>query len=145
MDLFVGCQTSLDPASGPHEANTLYRRDFEKLLLEAVDEQLTSLGESSKQALYYHLERGFNIKKHEIPRKTGAFADAMEKIFGQGADYLEILIMKKLHSKIGLGVKLSSPDLTFIEYVEAAERRYSQHTSEEKQETRHCRRIKVKC
>ena len=123
----------------------MYRRDFERLLLEAVDEQLTSLGESSKQALYFHLERGFNIKKHEIPMKTEAFADAMERIFGQGADYLEILIMRKLHSKIGLEVKLSTPNLTFIEYVEAAKRCYSQDKTEEKQETRKCRRIKVKC
>ena len=123
----------------------MYRRDFERLLLEAVDEQLTSLGESSKQALYFHLERGFNIKKDEIPRKTEAFADAMEKIFGQGADFLEILIMKKLHSKIGLEVKMNTPNLTFIEYVEAAKRCYSRDRTGEKQETRKCRRIKVKC
>jgi len=123
----------------------LYRRDFEKLLLEAVDEQLTSLGESSKQALYFHLEKGFNIKKQEIPQKTEAFANAMEKIFGQGADYLEILIMRRLHSKIGLEVKLSAPNLTFIEYVEAAGRRYSQDRTGDKQETRRCRQIRVKC
>lgn len=123
----------------------MYRRDFEKLLLEAVDEQLTSLGESSKQALYFHLEKGFNIKKHEIPRKTEAFVGAMEKIFGQGADYLEILIMKRLHSKIGLEVKLSTPNLTFTEYVEAAKKCYSQDRTEEKQELRRCRQVRVKC
>lgn len=123
----------------------MYRRDFEKLLLEAVDEQLTSLGESSKQALYFHLEKGFNIKKQEIPQKTEAFVDAMEKIFGQGADYLEILIMKRLHSKIGLEVKLSSPSLTFTEYVKAAKRRYGQDQTEEKQEAKRCRQVRVKC
>jgi hypothetical protein len=123
----------------------LYRRDFERLLLEAVDEQLTSLGESSKQALYFHLERGFDIKKQEIPQKTEAFVDAMEKIFGQGADYLEILIMKRLHSKIGLDVRLSTPNLTFIEYVEAAKRRYCQDKTQDKRETGRCGQIRVKC
>jgi hypothetical protein len=123
----------------------LYRRDFERLLLEAVDEQLTSLGESSKQALYFHLERGFNIKKQEIPEKTEAFVDAMERIFGQGADYLEILIMKRLHSKIGLDVRLSAPNLTFIEYVEAAKRRYCQDKPQDKRETGRCGQIRVKC
>ncbi len=132
-------------AYGPHEVSPLYRRDFEKLLLEAVDEQLTSLGESSKQALYFHLEKGFNIKKHEIPQKTEAFVGAMEKIFGQGADYLEILIMKRLHSKIGLEVKLSTPNLTFTEYVEAAKKSYSQDRTEDKQELRRCRQVRVKC
>jgi len=123
----------------------LYRRDFEKLLLEAVDEQLTSLGESSRQALYFHLERGFNIKKQEIPRKTEAFVDAMEKIFGQGADYLEILIMKRLHSKMGLDVKLSKTNLTFIEYIEAAKRSYRRSKTEYKEESGRCQQVKVKC
>ena len=123
----------------------MYRPDFEKLLLEAVDEQLTSLGESSKQALYFHLERGFNIKKQEIPQKTEAFVNAMEKIFGQGASYLEILIMKKLHSKIGFEIKLNAPDLRFAEYVEAAKRCYNQDITVDQQETRRCRKIKVKC
>ena len=123
----------------------MYRRDFEKLLLEAVDEQLTSLGESSRQALYFHLERGFNIKKQEIPRKTEAFVDAMEKIFGQGADYLEILIMKRLHSKMGLDVKLSKTNLTFIEYIEAAKRSYRRSKTEYKEESGRCQQVKVKC
>ena len=122
----------------------MYRRDFEKLLLEAVDEQLGSLGESSKQALYFHLERGFNIKKQEIPKKTDAFVDAMEKIFGQGADYLEILIMKRLHSKIGLDVRLSNPNLTFTEYIRAAKRSYCR-SNENKEEQSRCQQIKVKC
>lgn len=131
--------------TGPHEASPLYRRDFEKLLLEAVDEQLASLGESSKQALYFHLERGFNIKKQEIPKKTEAFVVAMEKIFGQGADYLEILIMKRLHSKIGLEVRLGNPNLTFTEYVKAAKRSYCRSSTENKEELSRCRQIKVKC
>jgi translation elongation factor EF-G len=84
-------------------------------------------------------------KKQEIPQKTEAFVDAMEKIFGQGADYLEILIMKRLHTKIGLEIKLSSPNLTFTEYVEAAKKRYSQDTSGERQEIRRCRQVRVKC
>ena len=123
----------------------MHRRDFEKILLEAVDEQLTSLGESSKQALYFHLERGFNIKRHEIPVKTEAFVGAMEKIFGQGANYLEILIMKRLHEKIGYNVKIRSSNLTFIEYVEAAKQSYCDEKAEGRKELSRCQGIKVKC
>ncbi|MGB9135426.1 MAG: hypothetical protein WCC63_07605, partial [Candidatus Bathyarchaeia archaeon] len=68
-------------------------RDFEKILLEAVDEGLSSLGESSKLAVYFHLQENFDVKKEEISRNVEAFAEAIEKIFGQGANYLEILIM----------------------------------------------------
>jgi len=96
---------------------------FERLLLEAVDEGLSSLGESSKQAVYFHLKIGFNLKRHEIPYKIEDFADAIEKIFGLGASFLEILIMKRLYEKVGQPLKLQvSKDFTFTEYVAVVRR-----------------------
>jgi len=103
----------------------LPKQNFDKLLLEAVDEGLSSLGESSKQAIYFRLEKRFNIKKHEIPHKIEAFADAIEKIFGLGANFLEILIMKQLHEKVGQSFKWPEyKELTFIEYVAVAKRSF---------------------
>jgi hypothetical protein len=95
------------------------KHDFETLLLEAVDEELSSLGDSSKQAIYYHLKKSFNVKKREIPYKIEAFASAIEKIFGLGANFLEILIMKRLYEKIGQSFKWhrSEDDFTFTEHV----------------------------
>lgn len=66
------------------------RKDFDKLLLEAVDEGLSSLGESPGQAIYFYLKERFNVKKQEIPHKIEAFADGIEKIFGLGANFLKI-------------------------------------------------------
>ena len=101
------------------------KKDFDKLLLEAVDEGLSSLGKSPKQAIYFHLEKRFNVKKEGIPFKIEAFADGIEKIFGLGANFLEILIMKQLHKKVGQGFKWpESKDLTFTEYVAAAKRSF---------------------
>jgi hypothetical protein len=80
---------------------SLSGRDFEKVLLEAVDEGLSALGESAKHAIYFHLERSFNIKREEIPRRIVAFTKAIESIFGVGANFVEILIMKKLYGKVG--------------------------------------------
>lgn len=101
------------------------KQDFDKLLLEAVDEALSSLGESSKQAIYFHLEERSNVKKQEIPHKIAAFADGIERIFGLGADFLKILIMKQLNKKVGQSLKWpESKDLTFIEYVAAAKRSF---------------------
>jgi hypothetical protein len=92
---------------------------FEKLLLEAVDEGLAWLGESASQAIYYHLENDFNIKKQDIPCKIEGFANALEKIFGAAAALLEIEIMKKLHEKFGDSFRYlpEQKDLVFIEYV----------------------------
>jgi len=70
--------------------------------MSAVEESLSSLGDSPKQAIFYHLESYFKIKKENIPTNLTGFAQALEKLFGPGASYLEQLIMKRLYEKIGL-------------------------------------------
>lgn len=101
------------------------KRDFEKLLLEAVDESLSTLGESSRQAIYFHLEKSFNISKEDIPRKIEVFAEAIEKVFGLGADFLEILIMKRLHEKVGGNLNIHhTTDFAFADYMAAAKRSF---------------------
>ena len=101
------------------------KRDFKRILLEAVDEGLSSLGESSKVAVYFHLQKNFNVRKEEIPCNVEAFAEAMEKIFGQGATFLEILIMKRLHEKVRLNLRGHSfQSLEFTEYVTMAKQSF---------------------
>jgi hypothetical protein len=105
----------------------LSKSDFEKLLLQAVDEGLASLGDSSKQAIYFHLDKNFNIKKEQIPGKIDAFSDAIEKIFGMGANFLETVIMKQLYEKVGGDLDWNeSTRLAFTEYVEAAKRAFQE-------------------
>ena len=100
-------------------------QEFNRFLLEAVDEGLSTLGESSKQAIYFHLSKGFALKKQEIPEKIEVFTYAIEKIFGLGANFLEILIMKRLHDKLGQSINLyGDEDFAFVEYVVAARRSF---------------------
>ena len=96
-------------------------QSFEELLLEAIDEGLSVLGESSKQALYFHLEKTFKMNRRDIPYRIEEFSDAVEKIFGKGARIIEIQIMKSLFKKVGYKFKHYSKqnDLTFTEYVTA--------------------------
>ena len=97
------------------------KRSFEKLLLETVDEGLSSLGDSAKHAIYFHLENTFNISRRDIPYKIEEFADALEKIFGLGAKPIEILIMQRLYEKVGGVVQYPRHEnLVFAEYVAAA-------------------------
>ncbi len=101
------------------------KRDFERHLLEAVDESLSSLGESSKQAIYYHLEKSFNIEKQEIPNNVESFVCALEKIFGLGANFIETLIVARLSEKVETGSKWHvSGELTLTEYVASAKRSF---------------------
>ena len=114
-------QGELNELSTSEESSSC-NRCFEELLLEAVDEELSSLGESVKQAVYHNLKKTFKIDKHSIPHNIDQFATAVEKIFGDGAKLIEIQIMKRLYEKVGHNVEYSpkSPDLLFIQYVEAA-------------------------
>jgi hypothetical protein len=99
-----------------------YNRGFEECLLEAVDEELSALGEAVKRIIYFHLERTLKITKKEIPHRIAEFADAIEKILGDGAKFLEIQIMKRLYEKLGKDmIFVSDKDvLIFTEYIEAA-------------------------
>lgn len=109
------------------------KRDFEKILLEAVDEGLSSLGNSSKQAIYFHLDKSFNIKKEEIPAKIEAFIAAVENIFGMGAGFLEISIMKQLREKTGQNVQWQmSNNLTFNDYLLLTKRSFLQRNDSRK-------------
>jgi hypothetical protein len=95
-------------------------REFDKLLVSAIDEALDSLGESVKQSTYFHIENNFKLARAEIPENLFEFQGGLEGIFGSGAQYIEILIMKNLHTKIGRNLKIKNKQLKFIEYVDAA-------------------------
>lgn len=97
-------------------------KDFERLFIEAVDEGLGTLGESGKHMIFFHLDRSYSVKKHEIPKKPEAFARGLEKIFGAGASVLEKLIVKSLYSKLGLEYEdvESRPFVDYVNHVREA-------------------------
>jgi hypothetical protein len=111
-----------------------FEKEFDDILLETIDETLSSLGEPAKNTLYFHLQNSFSISKNEIPKKINEFSDFIQKIFGSGARILEIKFMKTLHSKINIDVKwpeYDGPlskwvimDITFIEYVKGMRTTY---------------------
>ncbi|NWF86523.1 hypothetical protein HXY32_01715 [Candidatus Bathyarchaeota archaeon] len=109
------------------------RKTFENLIIEAVDEALASLGESSKQSIYFHLENKFKIARKDIPCRLNDFAKGLEEIFGLGAQFIEILITKRLYEKIGRPLKWNqNKELEFIEYVEAARKSFLKSKDEAK-------------
>ena len=102
------------------------KQDFDRLMLEAVDESLSSLGDSAKQTIYFHLRKIYNIKKKEIPNKLEEFDAAMEETFGLGCKFLEIRIMRHLYEKVGkmFKYKPKRQDLVFPEYINSARRSF---------------------
>lgn len=100
-----------------YRGNNLPQNNFSKILLSAVEESLSSLGDSPKQAILFHLEASFKIEKENIPANLTEFTKALEKIFGPGASYLEKLILSRLYEKLGLEFK-NSESADFLESVE---------------------------
>jgi hypothetical protein len=99
--------------------------DFKELLLKAVDAALSPLGDSSKHAVYFYLEKNFTVKRQDIPNKIEEFTTAIEEIFGYGAKILETEIMKQLYLKVGSDFEYypEKDDLIFVEYIDAVRKR----------------------
>jgi hypothetical protein len=98
------------------------KQEFNEVLLQSIDEALVALGEKAKEGLYFHLQHKFDLSKSDIPDHIGDFTSALERIFGQGAEQIEILIMKSLNKRVEAtykwtGPKWLIPDLTFTKYI----------------------------
>jgi len=103
----------------------LRQNGLKQVLLQAVDEGLSSLGDSPKQAIFFHLESSFGIKKSNIPSNLREFAEALEEIFGLGASYLEQLIIRRFYDKLGLEFE-EVENWNLSEYVDSVRRRRAQ-------------------
>ena len=73
---------------------------FKAAVIEAIEESFVSFRNLDKQAIYFNLERAFELKQEEIPNRIEEFADAIENIFGVGAKLIEIRIIEALHKRI---------------------------------------------
>jgi hypothetical protein len=101
----------------------LLKSDFDDLLLHAVDEVLSTLGDDLTQTIYFNLKR-LNITKRQIPNKIEVFTKTIEQLVGSGAVVLEICIAKRLYDKIGIVFEQSeSKNLELSGYVKRARRR----------------------
>ena len=100
---------------------TYAQENFPKLIREAIDYGLSSLGNSSKKKLYILLEKRFRIKKEEIHEKIYEFTQAIEEIFGFAAKIIEIQIMEWLYKQINskFTFHMKETDFLFPKYVEA--------------------------
>jgi hypothetical protein len=109
----------------------LNKPTFNEILLSSIDESLVALGESIKTSVYFHMEANYNIKKDQIPDNLEKFSDGLEKIFGVGARYLEVLFMKELYLKIKENSNWSDAELAisevkFSDYVCIVKNKYEE-------------------
>jgi hypothetical protein len=109
----ITCPVSLHENRGKASTSKL-----ETTIMNAVDDSLSSFGESFKQVVYFQLEQTFHIHPWEIPQKIDAFAEAIEGMFGSGAALIEMKILKTLHDQVPNFVHFPRGDsLVFTDYV----------------------------
>jgi hypothetical protein len=70
---------------------------FKRVLSDAIDKTFSSLGESPKKSIEFHLENTFGLKTSEYPNDVAGFDRALKDIFGPGAFLLETTILNKLN------------------------------------------------
>jgi len=92
-------------------------QEFRNLLLESVDEALSILGETSKDAVFFFIKEKFGLRKEEIPQNLENFSNALRIIFGDtGCFFLEEQILNRLYTRLGL-IYTKRPKQRFSECI----------------------------
>jgi len=73
----------------------------DEMVLHIVEKGISSLGETPTQATWYCLERDFNFNKQTVPENLGRFQEALQKLFGPGSTFLDILFRDYLKEATG--------------------------------------------
>ncbi len=88
--------------------NKLRGEEFNKILLESIDETLSILGESTKKTLLHFLKQKYRIGEKEIPENPRVFISGIREIFGEaGSTFLESRIIGSLYERLGLTAPLA--------------------------------------
>lgn len=111
-----------EPGEAPR---TLVHAGFDEKVLECVDRGLGSLGDSTKRAVYWHMETLYGQKREDVPSKPQEFAKSLAAMFGAGASILERLIV----GEIQLDFKISGKAQTFETAVREARMKWSRNES----------------
>lgn len=80
----------------------LDEKQARQVLIEAVDQGLISLGESGRKAIYFHLQNIASLVREDIPENLETLERGLEKIFGAGAQMIEMAIIKSLYQKLDI-------------------------------------------
>ena len=108
----------------PTGLNTINKlEDWNSFFAETVDETLKQVfKEEGTRVIYDYLENNSHLKREEIAEKTKVFSAGLEKLLSTAAPMIEKLILKNLHSKLGLKF-VEKKGYRFTDYVEELRKR----------------------
>jgi len=88
-------------------------RGNRKIILEAIDEGLSIMGEKLKGTVYYFVEKRYGLRKEDVPTDLKKFQDALYSIFGLGANVIGKHIISCLERKLELELPIE-PEGDFV-------------------------------
>ena len=96
---------------------------FSQLLLEAIDDSLSILGDEPKMALYQYLATMHSLQREEIPDRLEEFSAGLKRALGGASSVIQRIILRKLFQKLGSTFR-ESQDSEFPDYIRDARRRF---------------------
>ena len=96
---------------------------FSQLLLEAIDDSLSILGDEPKRALYQYLATMHSLQREEIPDRLEEFSNGLKRALGGASSVIQRIILRKLFQKLGSTFR-ESQDSEFSDYIRDARRRF---------------------
>jgi len=92
-------------------------KEFEKILLETIDESMVQVfGNTSTGVIYDFIKGNHGLRKEDIAENLEIFSSSLEKMFGFGATLLEKLVLKKLYTKLRLKYE-EKEGYKFLDYI----------------------------
>ncbi len=98
-------------------------REFGQLLLEAIDDGLSVLGEEPRSAFYQFLATMHSLPREDIPKRVEEFSNGLKKALGGAYPVVQRIILRKLFQKLGSSFH-ESPGLELVDYVSEAKQRF---------------------
>ncbi len=111
--------TAAGPLGGANVASDV--RDFEEVLLEAIEEALELFGSSVKEVVLFYCQTRHGVAREELPRRLAELVKCLEEIFSYAAVIIEHQVASNLYSKLGLRFA-PRRNWRLLDYVEEAKR-----------------------
>jgi PAS domain S-box-containing protein len=93
-------------------------QQFDSIVLDAFDEALLAVGESSRRLIYQSIEKKFHVRREELPKKPETLHKTLENMLGASATKIvEDMITKKVYDKLGLRYEKRDRS-TLIDYLD---------------------------
>lgn len=97
--------------------------NFSGILLEAINQTLSSLGKSRKRKVYSYLEKELGIKRKEVLFRISEFSRAIEKVLGTDAFNYKTKLLIEVDKKLNAIDRPKNfdclvPNLTFEDYIQ---------------------------